>query len=197
MIDINVMLAWGANYKKYKAGEIIFQEGGICNYYFQLMEGRVRWVNYNLDGKEFIQNIIEPNESFGEMPLFDDGNYAATAITSEDSLIMRLPKEIFIQLVKENPEINFSFSKLMAHRQRYEFLLLKTMAFENPEMRISTLLNYYKNKPCNLGKRPYQVNLTRQQIANMTGLRVETVIREIKIQSQKGKLQIVHGKIFM
>ena len=191
------MLAWGANYKKYSAGETIFQEGGVCNYYYQLMEGRVRWVNYNLDGKEFIQSIIEPNESFGEMPLFDDGPFAATAITEEDSLIMRLPKELFIQLLKENPEINFSFSKLLAHRQRYEFLLLKTMAFENPETRVSTLLNYFKTKPCNRGNHRYQVNLTRQQIANMTGLRVETVIREIRNLHSKGKLQIIHGKIFM
>ncbi|MEI6488628.1 MAG: Crp/Fnr family transcriptional regulator [Bacteroidota bacterium] len=197
MIDINVMLAWGANYKKYNAGEIIFQEGGVCNYYFQLTEGRVRWVNYNLDGKEFIQSIIEPNESFGELPLFDDGPFAATAITDTDSLILRLPKQLFVQLLKENPEINFEFSRLLAHRQRYEFMLLKTMAFEKPEERIWALLSYFKNKPCNLNKDPYLVNLTRQQIANMTGLRVETVIREIKHMSDKGRLKIKRGKVFM
>ncbi len=191
------MLAWGANYKKYKAGEIIFQEGGVCNFYFQLTDGRVRWVNYNLDGKEFIQSIIEPNESFGELPLFDDGPYAATALTDTDSLILRLPKELFVQLLKENPEINFEFSRVLAHRQRYEFMLLKTMAFENPEERVWALLCYYRNKPCNVYKDPYLVDLTRQQIANMTGLRVETVIREIKHMCDKGKLKISRGKVFM
>lgn len=197
MIDINTLLAWGASYKRYSAGETIFQEGAACHYYYQLMEGRVRWVNYNSDGKEFIQKIIEANESFGEMPLFDDGPYAASAITDEESLIMRLPRELFIQLITENPEINFYFTKLFAHRLRYEFLLLKTIAFESPESRIFTLLNYYKNKPSNRDKKPYLVNLTRQQIANMTGLRVETVIREIINLKSKGSLNIVRGKVYM
>lgn len=197
MIDINIMLAWGGSYKKIGAGEIIFQEGDACFYYYQVTEGKVRWVNYNNDGKEFIQNIMEPGESFGEMPLFDDGPYAATAIADVDSIVIRLPRSLFVQLVKENSDINFNFSKLMALRQRYEFLMLKTMAFEKPEVRISTLLAYFRNKPCNSSKHPYQVNLTRQQIANMTGLRVETVIREIKHLQLIGHLKIVKGKVIM
>ncbi len=197
MIDTNILLAWGATFKKYCQGDIIFEEGASCNFYFQLIEGRVKWVNFNSEGKEFIQTIIEPNESFGELPLFDEGPYAACAIADEDCLIMRLKKETFTQLICENSDINLSFTKLLAKRQRYEFLLLKTIAFENPEKRISTLLTHFKNKQVNTNRQLYQVNLTRQQIANMTGLRVETVIREIRNLNLKGRLQIIHGKVFV
>ena len=42
-----------------------------------------------------------------------------------------------------------------------------------------------------------KVNLTRQQIANMTGLRVETVIRTIRHLNEIGSLDIVNGKVFI
>lgn len=72
MINIDTMVAWGATYKKIATGEIIFHEGTACSFYYQLVTGRVRWVNINEEGKEFIQTVIEPGECFGELPLFDD-----------------------------------------------------------------------------------------------------------------------------
>ena len=125
MIDIDLLLAWGAAYKKLSAGEIIFKEGTPCQFYHQLVSGSLRWINMDDEGNEFIQTIIEPGECFGEMPLFDDGPYAATAIADEDSVILRLHKPTFLQLIKDNPEIHFSFSRLLAKRVRYKFLLLK------------------------------------------------------------------------
>lgn len=40
------------------------------------------------------------------------------------------------------------------------------------------------------------VKLTRQQIADMTGLRVETVIRSIRQMEEKGELVIDKGKVY-
>ncbi len=77
MIDIDTLLAWGAVYKKLDAEETIFREDSECHFYYQLVSGSVRWTNLNDDGGEFIQNMIEPGESFGEFPLFDGSPYAA------------------------------------------------------------------------------------------------------------------------
>ena len=62
MIDLDLLLAWGGTYKKYNAGEFVFNEGANCTCYNQLVEGQVKWVNYNDEGKEFIQTLIEPGE---------------------------------------------------------------------------------------------------------------------------------------
>ena len=40
-----------------------------------------------------------------------------------------------------------------------------------------------------------QVPFTRQEIANMTGLRVETVIRSVKSLEEQGLLKIIDRKI--
>ena len=196
MIDIDTLLTWGATYKKVDAEETIFQEGSECHFYYQLVSGSVRWVNINEEGKEFIQTIIEPGECFGELPLFDDEPYAASAIANKESVVIRLDKSTFKQLLKEQPELHFQFSKLITQRLRYKFILVQELSSANPEHTITTLLNYFKKSERHICPNCNQVNLTRQQIANMTGLRVETVIRTIKQLEEKGTLKIEKGKVF-
>ena len=195
MINVNSLIEIGGTYKNFGSREVIFSEGTQLSYYHQLVSGRVAWGNSNEEGKEFIQKIIEPGECFGELPLFDDGPYAADAVAIVPSVVIRLPKATFLDFIKRNPEIHFQFSRLLAQRVRYDFNLLKSFAFENPENRIHTLLSMYKNMDSKT-RGPKQIHLTRQQIANMTGLRVETVIRTIRQMNQKGLLMIDQGKVY-
>ena len=196
MIDIDMLLAWGAAFKKLAAGEIIFKEGAPANFYHQLVSGTVRWVNINEDGKEFLHMMIEPGECFGEMPFFDEESYAATAIADEDVVIIRLHKSTFLQLIKENSEIHFALSRLLAQRLRFKFLLLKEFANHDPEHSISTLFNHFKQTQRNICPDCNKIKLTRQQIADMMGMRVETVIRTIRNLHHKGQLHIEKGKVY-
>jgi CRP-like cAMP-binding protein len=75
-------------------------------------------------------------------------------------------------------------------------LLLKSIAYHAPEVRISALLNYLKKENKNFCTNCNQLKLTRQQIADMTGLRVETVIRSMRIMHDKGDLVIERGKVY-
>ncbi len=196
MIDIDTLLAWGAAYKKISAGEIIFQEGTPSSFYYQLVSGSVRWVNINEEGKEFIQVMIEPGECFGEFPLFDDEPLAASAIADTNSVIIRLHRSSFQQLLKESPDLHFEFTRLLTQRLRFKFLILKELANHNPGNSISTLLQYFKQTQKNICTKCNRLKLTRQQIADMTGLRVETVIRTMKTMQLKGELQINKGKVY-
>jgi CRP/FNR family transcriptional regulator, cyclic AMP receptor protein len=196
MIDIDILLALGAVYKRVGAGESIFREGTVCCFYHQLVTGSVRWVNIDDNGNEFIQNMIEPDESFGELPLFDNEPYAASAFAETDAVIIRLHHSLFRQLITERPDIHFAFTKLMSQRLRFKFLLLKELAHHNPEQSISTVLNYLKQNKKNICTSCNKINLTRQQLANMTGLRVETVIRTIRHLHDKGALTIAKGKVY-
>lgn len=196
IIDINTLLAWGAVYKKVRSGEVIFSEGAECTYYNQLVSGTVRWINIDEEGREYIQTIIEPGECFGELPLFDDGVYAASAIADDDVVLIRLRKNTFLQLIKENYDIHFEFTKLLAKRVRFKFLILKSIAYHAPEIRIAALLSYLKKENKNFCSKCNQLKLTRQQVADMTGLRVETVIRTMRHMHDKGDLVIEKGKVF-
>ena len=196
MIQIEVLLAWGAVYKKLKAGETIFREGNSCNFYHQLVSGAVRWANLKDDGGEFIQNLIEPGESFGEFPLFDGSPYAASAISDKESVIIRLHKDTFHQMLKQSPEIYLEFLMLFSERMRFKFLQLKELSCCGPEQRIYSLFSYFKKANRNVCKEHNRMDITRQQIADMTGLRVETVIRSIRHMNENGQLVIERGKVY-
>ena len=196
MIDIDLLLAWGAAFKKVAKGNILFSEGTTCSFYYQLVSGQVRWLNIDDEGKEFTQAIIEPGECFGELPLFDDEPYAASAIADEESVVIRLHKPVFSQLLSEHTKIHLKFSKLLAKKVRFKLLLLKSLACHDPETMISALLRYFKKEHKNFCCDCHQLKLTRQQIADMTGLRVETVIRSMRHMHEKGELRITKGKVY-
>ena len=196
MIDLDLLLALGAAYKKVSAGESIFKEGQTCFFYCQLVSGKIRWVNIDDEGRECIHSIVEPGESFGELPLFDDEPYAATAIADEDSIVIRFHKSSFLDLIKENSELNFAFTRLLSKRLRFKLLIIKSFASHRPENRIATILNYLKAENKNFCGDYNQLDLTRQQIADMTGLRVETVIRTMRNMHEKGELVITKGKVY-
>lgn len=196
IISIDVLLAWGAAYKKVPSGEIIFKEGQPSSFYYQLISGKVKWVNIDDEGKNCIHSMVEPGESFGEFPLFDDCPFEATAIADEDCMIIRLHKPTFLQLILENPVIHFAFTKMLSKRLRYKFAVIKSFASHSPEEMITTLLNQLKTEKKNFCSDCNQLNLTRQQIADMTGLRVETVIRTMRTMHEKGDLVISRGKVY-
>lgn len=197
MIDEGLLLIWGATYKSLDPDEILFSEGTHCHYYFQVVKGEIRWVNINDEGKEYLQTIISDGQCIGELPLFDGEPYAATAISNNKSIVIRLPKSIFHDLLKHYPEIHFTFSKLLTERLRFKFFMVKEIAQDEPEQLVISLLNYFKSKDLYICPETKQVKLTRKQIADFTGLRVETVIRVIRNLQESRLLTIEKGKVFL
>ncbi|HVZ96136.1 MAG TPA: Crp/Fnr family transcriptional regulator [Chitinophagaceae bacterium] len=196
MINTDLLIACGAAYKKVASGEIIFQEGAEAHFYYQLESGSVKWVNIDDNGNEFIHKLVQPGECFGEIPLFDRQPYVAAAVAETDSVILRLHESTFHQMLHDHPDILLSFTRVMAERLRYKFLVSKEVASHKPEQTISNLLNHFKKTHSHICSDCNQLKLTRQQLAGMTGMRVETVIRTMRSMHEKGKLKIERGRVY-
>lgn len=197
MIDVDLLLCWGAIHRKIGKGQTIFYEGDKAHFYYQVVKGKVKLVSCNEEGKEFIQGIFMNGETFGEFPLFDNKNYQACAVAEEDTILIRLNKECFLQLLKDDFALHFAFTRLLAERFRFKSILLKELSCYGPEHRIVTLIRQFKMTSQMPGQARYKVDLTRQQIADMTGLRVETVIRAIRNLYGKGDLLLEKGKVYV
>jgi len=63
LIDENLLLKYGAVIVEYDLDDIIFNEGGISKFYFQIRNGIVELNNYDADGKEFTQHILFEGQS--------------------------------------------------------------------------------------------------------------------------------------
>lgn len=196
MIDTSLLEKYGARKVALRKDDFLFREGDPALNYFELISGSLKMVTYSDEGDEFIQGIFNPGESFGEPPLFDGHEYPSAAISLGESEVWKLPRDNFFKLLKENFEVHLALDRVLCNRLRYKNMILTEISFHNPEHRIISLINYLKEKLGN-GSSPFTVPLTRQQLADMSGLRVETVIRTVKTMEEQGKLQIKDHKIIV
>ena len=197
MIAPDLLEKYGALKKFYGKASTVFEEGKLPSHYYQILSGEVKMNNYNDDGREFIQGIFYKDQSFGEPPLFLNQNYPASAVAVEDAEVLCLPKSNFMKLLEENPAITIKIIENLAQRLYYKSVMAAEISTQEPEHRVLKLIDhgiaYFNFKKDENG---YLINFTRQQIGDLTGLRVETVIRTIKALEKKGILKILNRKVY-
>ncbi|MBS1645880.1 MAG: Crp/Fnr family transcriptional regulator [Bacteroidetes bacterium] len=194
LVENDILITWGAVAKKYPKGEFVFREGEHAHFFYQIISGRVKVFNTNYDGKEFTQAEFVNGESFGEPPLFINETYPTTAMTVEDTVILKIKKEKFIELLDEYPSLQKKTIALFAKRIYNKSVTAREVINSTPEARILAFLHAYKKKHANENQE-VKISYTRQEIANFTGLRVETVIRTLNKMKQKNKIKIVDRKV--
>ncbi len=205
MISPELLTKYGAREITLKKDDVLFREGDEALHYFQVLKGSIKMITDSPDGQEFIQGIFKADDSFGEPPLFCSFPYPSTAIALEPTVISKLVKDKFFKLLQENFDIHLHMDQVLCQRLKYKSMVLSEISFYDPEHRILSLLKYMKEEADSAtGKKKngmirvdhhYIVPFTRQQLADMSGLRVETVIRTVKKMEEDGKLKLVGHKI--
>jgi CRP/FNR family transcriptional regulator, cyclic AMP receptor protein len=176
--------------------QVLFHCGDKALDYFQIEEGSVKMFIATGDGQEFIQGTFTNGESFGEPALIGNFPYPGSVVAMEKSTIWKLRGDLFLQMLKENFDLHIKMDQVLCQRLRYKSMVLSEISSHEPEHRIMTLLTYFKQKNTRPGASDkIIVSYTRQQLADMSGLRVETVIRTVKKMEREGKLSLEGRKI--
>lgn len=197
MISTELLIKYHATLKNFEKNVCLFQMNDTPRFYYQIEQGEAKVFNNNKEGKEFIHFILSSNRGIGEAALFGNFNYPTSCQTTKNSKIWLLSKDNFKKLLMDNQEVHFDISKTMANRLFFKSLISKEISIENPEHKILALLDYLKEKIYAI-ENPYEykVELSRQQIADLIGLRVETVIRTVKSLEKQNKVKIKNFKIY-
>ena len=196
MIDENLLQNHGAKRVAFSKGDQLFREGESAINFYQIASGEIKMNNYNEEGKEFIQGIFSIGQSFGEPPLLANVKYPANAEAISDAEVFQLTKEQFLELLTSNPKVHLKITETLAKRLYYKAIMVSEISSQEPEHRILRIIDYLKQVDKVEGDFKYKLNLTRQQLADLTGLRVETVIRATKSLEKKGELQIKKRKVY-
>ena len=174
---------------------MLFQEGDTASAFLQVESGSVKMFIVNRDGKEFIQGIFKAGESFGEPALVGKFPYPSNVVAIEPTKIWKLPADYFFQMLRENFELHVRMDEILCERLRYKSMLLTEISSHEPEHRILSLLKHVKSKNTENTDLKIIIPYTRQQLADMSGLRVETVIRTVKKMEKENKLTLEGHKI--
>lgn len=174
--------------------QMLLQEGDPATDYLQVESGSVKMFIVSNEGQEFIQGIFNAGESFGEPALIGKFPYPGSVVAIESSRVWKLPADYFFQMLKENFDLHLKMDQVLCQRLRYKSMVLSEISSHEPEHRILSLLRHFKSKNAT-GSNKIIIPYTRQQLADMSGLRVETVIRAVKKMEKERKLALEGHKI--
>ena len=195
-INPQIMHSAGAIEQHYYAGDYIFREDSSPQFYYQIIEGNVKLCNFSNDGKEFIQNIFSGGSCFGESMLLLGKPYPVDAIALTDSTLLKINREGFIHLMGTSPEIAIDVCTALSEKTYNKFVLMRKIANKNAIERLTEVMDMMKEPWGNKDKYSFEVPHTRQQLASLTGLCVETAIRAIKKMEAKKVVKIRNRKIY-
>ena len=95
-------------------GTTLFREGSAGALAYVVLEGRVA---VTIQGK--LVQKVGPGGIFGEMALIDQATRAATAVAETDCALVALNRNVFLALVKSNPEFGAALLGAVAERVRF------------------------------------------------------------------------------
>jgi len=185
-------LAGLAARRSFVPGEFVFWEGDAPDSFYIVIEGRVKVLKHSSLGKEFIIAFFGPGEIFGEVAVFQDRPYPASAQAAADTKVLRIRREDFLSFVAQRPQVVLRVISVLGERLRDAQGRLKDLAGERVEQRLAGTLLMLSAK---LGA---TLPFTRQEIADMAGTTTETAIRFISrlkageiIRSARGRITIL------
>ncbi len=174
--------------RSFKAGEFIFWEGDDPDWFYIMAEGQVKALKHASTGKEFIIAFFGPGEIFGEVAVFENKPYPASAQAGSQTKVLGIERGDFVSFLTSHPEVALRIINVLGGRLREAQARLRDLAGERVEQRLARTLLMLSSK---LGP---TLPFTRQEIADMAGTTTETAIRFMSRLKYGGIIRSVRGK---
>lgn len=102
---------------EYKKGDIIYYEGTSSESFYVVISGRYRLFRKpRLNQKEETLHYFYRGDHFGETSLLMNRPHSASVEAKRDGLILQLPKDDFLRMIKEIPSISLHLNRSLGHR---------------------------------------------------------------------------------
>ncbi len=171
-----------AHEEKYKKGQTIFREGGIPTGIYYILKGKVK--KYKVDNfeKEQIIYVANAGELIGYHAVLSSERYPDSATALEECMVLFIPKEDFLRVQEHSALLSTRLLKMLSH----EFTVLAnsiTIFAQRPareRLAITLIVLREKFKKGNPEGQPIVINMSREDIANMTGTTRENVVRLLR-----------------
>jgi CRP-like cAMP-binding protein len=184
--------------RTYRKKEVIFSEGDQSNWFYILVDGKVKITKLSHEGKEIIIELISPGDLFGGFAVLKGFPYPANAVAMEDCEAVRISRHNLMGIIERFPNFMYDIMANLGERVREFSDTLKSIALERVESRIAALLLKLAEKTGErtaAGEIEIAMRLTKQDISEMVGATVETSIRVMSRFRKSGYLKDVEGKI--
>lgn len=179
----------------YKKKQMVYTHGHRpMNLYF-VTGGKIKTFKMNDDGKELITAIYTKGEFFGYTPLLEGTVYVDNAEALEDSELLLIPQNDFMQLMSQDMQVAKKFIRLLSHTLIEKEEQLINLAYNSLRKRVADgLLLVYDRFKKTPGDKP-KLEVSREDLAQVVGTATESLIRTLSDFKNEKLIEIKEGKI--
>ncbi|MFN8116046.1 MAG: Crp/Fnr family transcriptional regulator [Bacteroidia bacterium] len=181
---------------KIKANQVVFNDGDSVKGIYLIEKGKVKVLSKMGEKDYHIIRLAGHDSILGHRGIHFK-KYHIKAETLEDSVFTFIPIEIFIKIIKANPEMAIYLINFLSEELREAEDRMKNLSILDPKKRIAIILIklidvfVYSNSKSNL----LSFTLKRSDIANMANTTYETVIRSLTFLEEKNLIEGIGKQI--
>lgn len=163
----------------YRKGDLIFREDDHPRFVFWIQTGRAQTFKVNEYGKELTLSLFGDQDFLGINDAFRNSPYQESSSALEDSNIVLIPKDAFMNWIREDNSIAQHFIQLLAIESGQKDNHLLELAYSSIRKRVAeALLRLYQHYN-NPEQSVFEINIKREDLAHVVGTTKETVIRTL------------------
>lgn len=184
----------------YKKNQVVFHEGTRPLGVFCINSGKIKVYKTGAEGKDQIIKILKPGDLMGYRAMLAEDQYPVSAETLEESSICFIPKSDFLDVLNTDSDFSKTVIRSMSKDLGEMADSLTNLAQKPVRERLAGALlmlkDTYGMDAHDNG--PVEINLTREDMANIVGTATETLIRllhdfkeEKLIETQGRKIRVL------
>jgi CRP/FNR family transcriptional regulator len=154
--------------------------------------GKVRIFKTSASGREQVLAVNLPGESVAELPVFDGGEYPASALAIEETEIAFISQRDFHAYCLEHPQVALKVLSVVGARLRRLVGIIEELSFTTIRQRlVSTLIRLAESQGTKTTSGiEFQLPATHQELANQLGTVRELISRNLMRLQAEGLLEV-------
>ena len=173
-------------------GEMLFLSGEPARGLYVIVDGEVRAFQQNEDGREQVMHINEAGSVLGDVPVFDDGPFPASAISEMETDVLLIEKNDVRELCAKYPSLALAALKLMATKVRRHASLVEALSLHEVGQRLALFLLAEARSATLAPEVPesFRLRLSNQEIASRIGSVRDVVSRALTRLKHEGLISL-------
>jgi CRP-like cAMP-binding protein len=176
----------------------LLEEGQMPEGIFVLLRGSVKFFVELKGGKVLILRFVRSGEVLGLSSTISSKPAEYTAETLSPTQFLYVPREDFLALLEERPEICISVVEVLSHQLREAVNIIHYSAGSQPAVeKLADLLELWVSESGQMTERGVELKLplTQEEIGQMIGVSRETVSRLFADFQEQGVLELEGSRV--
>ncbi len=177
----------GYEIRRYDKNQIVHLQNEVCNAMDIILKGNVAVQKIDEEGNVLTINVFSAPDVIGAHLVFSTNNiYPMTVVSDADTVILRLPKALIIELGRNNLDFMVALLRTISDRMLILADKIRTISHKTIRQQIIAFLTYEYHLQKSLVIR---LNYSKKELAERLGVQRSSLSRELNKMRREGLLE--------